>query len=470
VKSKTADTRPHKTVHTMNALFGGARVDLAQTCKPVTPFGGLAVFAEFLRKIGWSQALAVNWPFTYESPNAIPPQQTFTVFLFAVLSGASRFAHAGLLRADMALREMLGIRRCASDDAVRAMFGRFGLGEIQRLFRPLWAWCLMRLPTPSSGYTLDVDSSVFVRWGEQEGAKLGYNPTRHGSPSHHPLLAVLAQCHFVLHAWLRRGDTTANSGVIDFLSEAFELAERAGVRISGLRADCGFYGQKLFQWLENRGIAYLIVARKTGRLLRSIHGIKTWKATGENGEEVGEFTAAVGNWKVQRRFLVLRRLAKENETQPMLLRVSRYVYRVLVTNRSEDAAELWREYDGRAQIEQRLRELKDDLHADNFCMRSFYASEAAFLGVLCLYNLLGEFQRATTPDEKWKQPATLRSQVFVCGAVLGRRGRDPVLYFSMSWGGLDQRKPLLDALLHWPPPIPPLLKPKQKRHPPPRAA
>ena len=445
----------------MNALFGGARVELAQTLKPVTPFGGLVVFAEFLRRIGWSEVLTAHWPFGYHSPNAIPPQQTLTVFLFAVLAGASRFAHGAMLRADLALRETLGLKRCAGDDAMRAMFGRFGFGEIERLFRPLWAWMLERLPKASSGYILDVDSTVFARCGKQQGARRGYNPSRRGGRSHHPLLAVLAQCHFVLHAWLRPGDTTANSGVVDFLRETFELAERAGVRISGLRADCGFYGQDLLQWLEHRGTAYLIVARKTGRLLRSIQAIKAWQPLAD-GEEVGEFTTAVGKWKLQRRFLVLRRIANENDTEPMLLRISRYVYRVVVTNRTESAAELWREYDGRAQIEQRLRELKDDLHADGFCMQSFYGSEAAFLSVLCLYNLLGEFQRVTAPGGQWKQPGTLRSQLFVCGAILGRRGRQPILYFSLSWGGLEQRKPLLDALLHWPPPIPPFLEPTQQ--------
>ena len=134
----------------MNALFGGARVELAQTLKPVTPFGGLAVFAEFLRRIGWSEVLTAHWPFAYHSPNAIPPQQTLTVFLFAVLAGASRFAHTALLRADLALRETLGLKRCAGDDAMRAMFARFGLGEIQRLFRPLWAWSLANLIDPTA--------------------------------------------------------------------------------------------------------------------------------------------------------------------------------------------------------------------------------------------------------------------------------------------------------------------------------
>jgi hypothetical protein len=78
----------------MNPLFGGASMELAETQKAVTPFGGLAVFAEFLQRVGWTQVLREHWPFQYRSPNAIAPEQTLTVFLCAVLVGARRFAHA----------------------------------------------------------------------------------------------------------------------------------------------------------------------------------------------------------------------------------------------------------------------------------------------------------------------------------------------------------------------------------------
>ena len=40
-------------------------------------------------------------------------------------------------------------------------------------------------------FTLDIDSTVVTRNGEQEGAARGYNPNRHGRPSHHPLLPLL---------------------------------------------------------------------------------------------------------------------------------------------------------------------------------------------------------------------------------------------------------------------------------------
>ena len=38
---------------------------------------------------------------------------------------------------------------------------------------------------------MNLDSTVLTRYGQQEGAKKGYNPRKHGRPSHHPLLAFL---------------------------------------------------------------------------------------------------------------------------------------------------------------------------------------------------------------------------------------------------------------------------------------
>ncbi len=46
-----------------------------------------------------------------------------------------------------------------------------------------------------------------------------------------------------------------------------------------------------------------------------------------------------------------------------------YTYRVWVTSRTESAVEIWRDYNGRATVEQRIEEMKNDLHADGFCTK-----------------------------------------------------------------------------------------------------
>jgi len=84
---------------------------------------------------------------------------------------------------------------------------------------------------------------------------------------------------------------------------------------------------------------------------------------------------------------------------------------------------LWRDYNGRACMEQRIEELKHDLAADGFCLQPFFATEAAFLTVLFTFNLLSLYQHQTTPDQPYREPGTLRAAVFLCGGGVGRDGR-----------------------------------------------
>jgi hypothetical protein len=100
--------------------------------------------------------------------------------------------------------------------------------------------------------------------------------------------------------------------------------------------------------------------------------------------------------------------------------------------------------------------LKHDLGADGFCMKQFFATEAAFRGVLLLFNLLAEFQRAAGLPV-YREPATVRTQILTCGAILGRAGRRLVIHLSQSWGGLQTRNPLLDSILSWKSPTLPKL-------------
>jgi hypothetical protein len=141
-----------------------------------------------------------------------------------------------------------------------------------------------------------------------------------------------------------------------------------------------------------------------------------------------------------------------------LIDVPGYTFRVLVTRGADAPEEIWRDYNRRADMENRIAELKHDLGADGFCLKEFFATEAAFRSVLLLFNLLAEFQRAAGLPG-YREPATIRTQVLTCGAILGRSGRRLVLHLSQSWGGLKTRIPLLESLLHWQIPTSPKLDP-----------
>ena len=457
----------HKTTPPeITSLFGAAKVVLEETPKAITPFGGLASFIAFLGQIGLAQEVPRHLPFAPPaSNNAIPLAHTLTAFLVSVVVGARRFAHCDWLRADHVLHTLLGLERFPSDDTIRNFFRRFTQAHIESFWRPLWRWLLQLVKCPAGGFALDLDSTVFCREGQQEGARKGFNPRRKGRNSHHPLLAVLAEAQFFLHGWLRSGNTGAARGVVPFLQEALALLP-AGTWVRTVRADSGFFDGAFLDFLEARRLPYVVVARLTKTLKRECAGIKVWHAIDEQ-HQAGEFTVQLFGWAKARRFVVVRERLRETQAAVgrQLLAVPGYTFRVWVTNRPEGVQELWRDYNGRACVEQRIEELKHDLAGDGFCLHSFYATESAFLAVLFTFNLLRLYQYQTTPDAPYRQPGTLRVAVFLCGAVLGGKGREAVLKLSAAWGGLGKHKPLVEAALDWLNQASPKLVPPEDRLP-----
>lgn len=457
MKNSTCDL--NKTMEHEFYRPGDARkAFLRSTARPVTPFGGLAVLGEFWRQLDLSGVVRSLLPLAYAWPNSLGPANILLAFWLGVAAGARRFAHVNLPRSDVALRELPGWKRWPGEDATRAFFGRFGWKQIDAFFPALNAWLPEKLGRQE--VTLDLDSTVFERYGRHEGAKKGYNPRHPGRPSHHPLVAALAEPAFVLHGWLRSGNTTAGRGVMAFLTEALLLLPE-GWRLRCVRAGSGFFDNALLEFLEARGLCYIVVARMTRSIKLHCAGVREWRAPGEN-YSVGEFRAALQGWKTQRRFIVVRERVRERKQAVgrKLIDVPGYTHRLFVTNRDGTPEELWRDYNQRARIEQRISELKDDLAADSFCRQDFFAMEAAFRSVLILFNLLSVWQHAVRGEKRdYKRPVTLRTEVFLCGAVGGRAGRTDVLHMSRSWGGLEKRKPLIEQSLRWCRSITPRLDP-----------
>jgi hypothetical protein len=440
-------------------IFGGQKVLLKETDRALTPFGGMVVFLEFLNKVGLVRKVIECMPVTHRSPNSIPPAQTYIAFLISVAAGARRFAQTSWLRGDRALHGLLGIDRFPSDDTIRNLFLRFGMGEVQRFFEPMTEWMMERIPQRAEGHSLDLDSTVFERHGQQqEGALKGYNPRRRGRLSHHPLLAVLAESHSIMHGWMRSGNSGTGRGVTEFLKEALALwGERGRLRV--VRADAGFFDTELLTFLEERRLAYIVVARFTKYVKREVTRIVEWRALDED-YAVGECEIKLMGWNKPRRFVVVREQIRDSKPSvgKKLIDLPEYTFRVLVTSLAAQPEEIWRDYNHRADMENRIAELKHDLGADRFCLKDFHATDAVFRSVLLLFNLLSEFRRASGMPQH-KEPGTLRSQVFLCGAELKQEGQEIVLSLSTGWGGLKRRIGLLNSILAWVFPISPKLTP-----------
>ena len=79
-----------------------------------------------------------------------------------------------------------------------------------------------------------------------------------------------------------------------------------------------------------------------------------------------------------------------------------YRYSVYVTNLTFASAEIWRFYHGRANAENRFKELKYDFGFDSFNLQSFFGTEAALTFAMIFYNLMALFKNICTTRKSSK--------------------------------------------------------------------
>jgi hypothetical protein len=268
------------------------------------------------------------------------------------------------------------------------------------------------------------------RYGKQEGAVLGFNPKKHRRPSHHPLIATLGSRPWVVHAWLRSGNTTSARGAEQFLEEALALLP-IPTAIRYLRADSGFGIESFLTRVEDKGLIYTIVARFTRGLKSLTAGVTNWREL-EPGIEVSEVMFQAYGWKRTRRVVLIRQRAKDRDfvRGRELFDDPAYLYQAILTNRTDAPEEVWRFYRGHAEIELKIRELKWDYGIDGFSQKRFFATEAAFRFVCVTYNLISLLQEKIGQD--YQTLGTLRAQLLTCGAVVGRDGHKTMLRISLG--------------------------------------
>lgn len=291
-------------------LQAGKPIIFTFTNKPISAWGGLSLLAEYAKRIKLPDQIIRNLSFNIVSPNATPAVDILLSFLTGVLTGARRFSHIDSLRYDEVIKQIFGMRRFPSDLTIMRFFKRFGRRQIEEVFSPLRAW-ILGIMTPAGSYTLDLDSSVFERYGKQEGAVLGYNPKKHRRPSHHPLFATLAENGAIINAWLRSGDTASVTGSTEFLKEAL-AAVPAGASIGIVRGDSGFASGKFFDFLEAEKRHYAVCARFTGGVQRAVAGVSEWREL-DADVAVAETTFQSKKWSRSRRLVIIRQRNRKKD-------------------------------------------------------------------------------------------------------------------------------------------------------------
>ncbi len=168
------------------------KIRFAFTNHPITVWAGAILLRLYFELIGLRAALApLLVPFAKTSNNQIPTVEVLLAWWYGLALGAERFEHFTRYRRDPLLPHLLGLRRFPSPDTLRRFFHGFSYGRTTEVSEALMRVSLGTMRPILLGHTLDLDSTVFCRYGEQGGSLKGHNPIKHGRPSHHPLVAWL---------------------------------------------------------------------------------------------------------------------------------------------------------------------------------------------------------------------------------------------------------------------------------------
>jgi len=397
------------------------------TDKRFTAWGGLRVLDEVLRKLDWERALGSAGLPQPGSNRGHDPLMLMQAFLVTVWTGGARFAHTALVRFDEVLRAIFRLKEAASVSTFTRYFRRFDQKQVDAVFGHLFGWFWQRLEPHT--LTLDLDSSVLTRYGDQEGTARGYNPRHRGKKSHHPLMAFAAECRMVVNGWLRPGNTTDSSNVENFFAEACRVIGPRH-RIGLVRGDSGFCIGSFLQLLEDKGIDYAVVARLLPPLKRRIAGLENWVEV-DGRVAVNEFEYQPEGWTRARRFVVTRHRVADRDKGQRLLEVPGYTYAVYVTSLKLPPLRVRELYLGRADSENRIRELLNDFALQGFVSQKFWATEAAFRMSLCAYNLMSMFRQSVLGAASRQTLSTLRVQCFAIGASLGKAGHKRLLRLGL---------------------------------------
>jgi len=410
--------------------------DISFTNKQITPWGGIVFLKQMLQKIGFRELVDNNPDLPVSHSNR--GYKTSTIiegFITSIWCGANRFLHTEITRHDVALGNIFGWKSTPGQDTYKRFFTKFTQSTNQKVSNYFYSWFFDNIQFDN--FTLDIDSSVMTRYGEQEGAKKGYNPNKKGRASHHPLIAFIAEVKLVSNMWLRSGNTSSANNFLSFLEDTLNKLKNKTVGL--IRLDSGFFQSNILEYLEEKIINYIVAVKFSHPIQRLIKSSTNWIIL-DTGIEICEQMYQSASWQKPRRIVIVRQKIKERPKAPgkqLTLFVEEEIYRnyrysAYVTSLNLPAAEIWQLYRGRGDAENRIKELKYDFGFDSFNLNSFFATEAALTFAMIAYNLMSLFRMFVLQEKTQRTLSTIRYKTFAVGAYFEKINNKLVLKIALN--------------------------------------
>lgn len=379
---------------------------------PITPYGQLAFFIEFLKRTELFDHWVKTCPLFFTSPNAPTSRDILGTILLSVLSGHTRYSHISTVRTDKVNAPLLGMNKIMSEDSVRRALSKLPEPEGEKWLAEELKNCyseILHIP-----WVLDVDTTVKCIYGHQEDAKVGYNPKKPGRPSHNYHTYMMANIRMIVDVEVMAGNESSSSHTLPHL---FSWLDQLPItqRPEFIRGDCAFGTDAVMKACETRQQNYLFKLKQTANVKRFIsHKMveDDWENANQGWQGVSGELQLMG-WSMPRRVVILRRRIGKDvgviEEIPLIgqaefqfadmgKEIKAYEYAVLVTNMDAEILTVASHYRDRADCENNFDELKNQWGWSGYTTSDLHRCRSMARIIALIYNWWTLFVRLIEPN------------------------------------------------------------------------
>ncbi len=426
---------------------------------PVTPFGQLAFFIEFLKVTELFDHYVENCPLSFTSPNAPNKRDVLGTILFSVLAGHTRYSHMTTVRTDKVNPPLLGMEKIVSDDSVRR-----GLNKIPEESGRDWLIESLQKSYAdilSIPWICDVDTTVKCLYGHQEGGVVGYNPRKPGRPSHQYHSYMIAGIRMILDVEVMPGNESSAKHTLPHLFSWLDSITTEQ-RPQFIRGDCNFGTDAVMTACEDRHQPYLFKLKQTPNVKRFISQRmvgSTWVTAGQ-GWEGAEGLLKLMGWEEERRVVVLRRKIKKEvgilqkdalsgqavfHFTEMGEDMQVYEYAALVTTLEDEILTIAQHYRDRADSENNFDELKNQWGWAGYTTHDLHRCQLMARIIALIYNWWTLFVRVIKPSAHLEAITSRPLLLYAVGRQVHHAGQK-IIQVSSSHADFKKLQPALSSV------------------------
>ena len=285
--------------------------------------------------------------------------------------------------------------------------------------------------------TLDLDSHITTVYGTQQRAGVGYNPKKKGRKSYHPLLCFVGETRDYIGGLFRSGKHHTSYHAVEFLKSMIKKLP-SHVEDIKLRADGGFFGGEMIEFLINKSIEFYIAVPIQPWIQHKIRHLEVWTDIG-SGAETGQCEYVFKKDVILRMVFVRQKVKGQNSPKKQLKLLNTgevtYDYQVIVTNNSvKEAMDVWQYYNKRACCENFIKEGIYGFGLDKVVSHNYAGNYAWFELLMLAYNLMNFFKEEVLNQKKVKNTIqTIRDKLFLIPGRLVSTSRQCILKLEKTW-------------------------------------